>query len=134
MALTSEQHMLTKLAEEGSEISQIALKSVQFKLEEKRPEQPYTNKERVIQEINDLMGVIRVLNKEHNFGYVLPDCVNDHNGLLTEQEFINAREFNNTAVFAKEEKLMRYKAYSQSIGTVEPDTVIIHEEEFQLKQ
>lgn len=121
MALTSEQHMLTKLAEEGCEISQIALKTVQFKMDEKRPDQPFTNKERIHQEINDLMGVIRVLNREHNFGYVLPDLVNDHQDSLNQEEFIKARDFNNDAVLKKEEKLKYYKGYSQYIGTVEKD-------------
>ncbi len=117
--MAHEQHLLTKLAEEGSEISQIALKTVQFTMNEKREGQPFTNKERIHQEINDLLGVIRILNRDHNFQYVLPDMVNDHNGTMTEFEFIDARAANNAAISAKEEKINKYKGYSQILGTVE---------------
>lgn len=119
MSLSQEQYLYLKLSEEGSEIAQIAAKTIQFTTDEKRPDQPFTNKERIHQEINDLIGVIRLLNRDHNFGYVIPDVANDHNGTLSEHSFIELRDYNNAAVLAKEEKIKKYRGYSEELGTVE---------------
>lgn len=65
------QYLLTKLAEEATEVAQIALKSQQFGLDERKENdatQP-TNKERIHAEINDLLGVIDMLNSEYGFNY-----------------------------------------------------------------
>lgn len=58
------QYLLTKLAEEASEISQIALKTQQFGLDEKLPGQDLTNLDRIEMEFNDLLGVVELLNQE----------------------------------------------------------------------
>lgn len=63
------QYLLGKLAEEASEVSQIALKTQQFGLHEVYSEQSFTNSERIHQEINDLMAIIEILNEEFKFGY-----------------------------------------------------------------
>lgn len=121
MALTKEQHLLTKLAEEGSEISQIALKSVQFTLNEIYQDQTVklSNRQRIHDELNDLLGVVRMLNRYHGFGYVLPDIVNDHGGSVSDDDFLTLRDKNNKALLYKEEKINHYKSYSQELGTVE---------------
>ncbi len=63
------QLLLTKLAEEGSEISQIALKTTQFGLFEKHPDLPNNNLERCHQELNDLLAIVEMLNEEFNFEF-----------------------------------------------------------------
>lgn len=62
-----EQYYLIKLAEEASEISQIALKTSQFGMDEAY--QVLTNKERIHAELNDLLAVVGVLNANYNFGF-----------------------------------------------------------------
>lgn len=52
--MTITQHLLGKLAEEGSEVAQIALKTQQFGLSEKCPGQPFDNAERTHQELDDI--------------------------------------------------------------------------------
>lgn len=44
--MTRLQLLLSKLAEEGAEVAQIALKTAQFGIEETCPSQPFTNAER----------------------------------------------------------------------------------------
>jgi NTP pyrophosphatase (non-canonical NTP hydrolase) len=63
------QYLLIKLAEEASEVSQIALKTSQFGLEEKHPEMDETNKERIHKELNDLLGIVKMLNLQFEFSF-----------------------------------------------------------------
>lgn len=84
-----------KLAEEASEVSQISLKTAQFGLDE-----TYTgssNKTRVHAELNDLLAIVDLLNKEFNFGF----------------------ESNPEAHARKVEKMEYYYNYSKKLGTVE---------------
>jgi hypothetical protein len=69
--LNREQYLLTKLAEEASELSQIALKTVQFGLDSVCPYNGKTNQELIQQEFKDLYVVIRKLNKEFDIGCML---------------------------------------------------------------
>lgn len=95
--MTRLQYLLTKLAEECSEVAQMALKSQQFGLEEKRAGQDLTNKERLHEELNDLNGIVRMLNREFGFGFV-PSGI---------------------AATAKCEKVNKYYALSKKLGQVE---------------
>lgn len=70
MAMTREQLLLGKLAEEGVEVAQIALKAQQFGMNEVRAGQSLTNAQRVHQELDDLMAQIEMLNDECALGYV----------------------------------------------------------------
>ena len=63
------QHLLIKLAEESSEIAQIALKTSQFGPDSKYPGQPLNNFQLCHKEIDDLLGVIEMLNERFSFGY-----------------------------------------------------------------
>ena len=63
------QLLLGKLAEEGAEVAQIAMKTQQFGLDEICPDQPFTNAERTHQELNDLFAIVDMLNKEFEFGF-----------------------------------------------------------------
>ena len=67
--MTRLQYLLGKLAEEASEISQIALKTQQFGLDEIYHVQELTNAQRTHLELDDLMAVVHMLNTEFNFGY-----------------------------------------------------------------
>lgn len=73
MPLNREQYLLTKLAEEASEIAQIALKTQQFGMNEICPQFPETNKQRIRKELNDLLGVIEMLNREYEFNFIPDD-------------------------------------------------------------
>jgi len=63
------QYLLSKLAEEASEVSQIALKSQQFGLDEVYPKVGISNKERIHEELNDLMAIVGMLNDEFYFSF-----------------------------------------------------------------
>lgn len=63
------QHYLTKLAEEGAEVAQIALKTQQFGPEEVMPGQPLNNFQRCHLELDDLQAMIEELNDKFGFGY-----------------------------------------------------------------
>lgn len=91
------QLLLAKLAEEAAEVSQIALKSAQFGLEERLAGQPYTNAERVNQELTDLMAIVQMLNEEFGLGFVLDP----------------------QRVLAKMAKVNHYANYSASLGLVD---------------
>ena len=66
------QYLLTKLAEEASEIAQIALKSQQFGVHEICPDLPESNIERVNKEFNDLLGVVAMINMELGYEALSP--------------------------------------------------------------
>lgn len=61
--MTRTQLLLAKLAEEGVEVAQIALKAQQFGLTEIRPGQPLSNAQRIHLELDDLMAQIEMLNE-----------------------------------------------------------------------
>ena len=65
------QYLLIKLAEEASEVSQIALKTSQFGMEETCPGLLENNKQRIHSELNDLWGIVTMLNNEFNFEFKL---------------------------------------------------------------
>lgn len=63
------QLLLCKLAEEASEVAQIALKTQQFGLNAKYPGQPFTNAEMIYKELDDLMAILSMLNQRRLFNY-----------------------------------------------------------------
>lgn len=90
------QFYLTKLAEEASEVAQIALKTQQFGMNEKRRDQPYLNYERIHQELDDLLTIVDLLNTHCGLGY------------RSSQEAINR----------KKERVAEYLQYSVDLGQV----------------
>lgn len=90
------QHYLTKLAEEGAEVSQIALKTQQFGPAEIMPGQPLNNFERCHLELDDMQAMIEELNEKFGFGYTP----------------------NRERIEAKKEKVRKFLAYSVSLGMV----------------
>lgn len=94
MAMNRTQYLLTKLAEECNEVAQRALKTQQFGLDESY--QGRTNREMLHEELNDLVTIISMLNKESNLNFI-PDDLS-----------INEKEFN----------VNEYYKYSLSLGMV----------------
>lgn len=74
MSMTLEQHLLLKLSEEASEISQITSKAIQFGLLNKEPSSGMFNIDRIKEELNDLLGVVELLNNTISFGFK-PDAL-----------------------------------------------------------
>ena len=97
MSMSYEQFLLLKLAEEASEIAQIALKTAQFGMLETIP----GGSERIHSELNDLHGIVSLLNDHTSFGYQ----VNDY------------------AIEAKRLKIFKYLTYSVNLGNVDKDSV-----------
>ena len=63
--MNREQHLLSKVAEECSEIAQIAIKAQLFCFYSHYPDQPeITNLDHLIVEINDLLAVISMIDKD----------------------------------------------------------------------
>lgn len=94
------QYLLSKLNEECNEVGKEALKASYFGMDERYRDMP-TNRERINNELNDVMGIIKMLNEEYNLDFQ-PD-------------------FNNQAVVDKIEKVNYYYRYGQSLGTIAPD-------------
>jgi hypothetical protein len=64
--MNAQEHILTCLAEEGAEITHITSKCLRFGLDDRNVLDPGgpTNRERLVMEVNDLLGVCRVLVNE----------------------------------------------------------------------
>jgi hypothetical protein len=92
-------HLLSCLGEEGSEISQDVFKCLRFGLEDRNVLNPTgpTNRERLVNEMNDLMGVAR---------------------LLVEENIIPANWQDAEKQAAKREKVRKFMQYAHSVGAL----------------
>jgi hypothetical protein len=70
--MNTEKHLLSCLAEECAEVAQRALKSTRFGLDDVQQGQPFNNRERLIQEFNDLLGCIELLQER---GHLPPSII-----------------------------------------------------------
>lgn len=95
--MNREQFLLLKLAEECSEVVQIASKTMQFGGTERRPDLKENNYERTYAELNDVWAIIEMLNSGK-----------------TEFLFTKNRE----VIEAKKEKVEKYLKFSQGLGMV----------------
>lgn len=96
------QFLLTKLAEECSEVSKAALKAQQFGLDSVNPVTLLTgqsNRDRLNEELNDLLAVLQLLNLSADLRF---EADPDHQ-------------------MNKKSKVIEYKRYSQKLGMVNPD-------------
>lgn len=91
------QYLLWQLASECNEVAHRISKAAQFGLDEKEPEQPFTNRERITQECTDLIAVIQM-------------CV--ANGIICDPN-------DKTAIAAKQGKVQTYMDYARAYGTLE---------------
>lgn len=88
------QLLLSKLAEECSEVAQIAIKTSLFGMEDKGPGMGLTNRERIHAELDDLMAIIDMLNAESGLSYARHE----------------------TAIYMKKERVDYYAEYSKKLG------------------
>lgn len=63
------QYLLIKLAEECSEVSQMALKCAHHGISNVKPEHTSPNSEMLKGELNDVQAIIEMLNREFNLNY-----------------------------------------------------------------
>jgi len=91
-----EQLLLTKLAEECSEVAQITLKAQQFGLQEREPSTSFNNAERMHLELNDLLAIVEMLNDECGLGF----------------------EPDKNLISAKKAKVNKFAFYSAELGRV----------------
>lgn len=99
MKLTIEQHLLVCLGEEGGEIAKECAKALRFGIDDRNflhPEGP-NNRERIVDELNDLMGVVEFLVR---VGTIPPDWKDGHK------------------IIAKMEKLGDCMEYAKKAGTL----------------
>ena len=83
--------LLFTLAEECAEVSQRASKAARFGLQEVQPGQMLTNRERIVQELNDLWAVV---------------------------EMLDLAEVDRAAIFSKKRKVQEFLAYAEKCGTL----------------
>lgn len=88
--MTREQHLLIGVMEECAEVAHRCSKALRFGLEETQEGQTLTNRERIVNEVTDLVAVLGMAN------------------LLT----IDMRQ-----AVAKQDKVERYLGYARSLGT-----------------
>lgn len=97
------EYLLTKLSEECAEVIQRCTKAQTFGLTEKQPNQDKDNRERLQEEIFDLLGVLTMLHDE--------DIVNYSIGYYSEP------------IRKKRAKIKKYMDYSRQIGTLVEEKV-----------
>ena len=98
--LSEEEHLLTILGEECAEVSHRISKALRFGLLETQPGQLLTNEARMVQELQDLVAVA---------------------WLLLDRNVIHGDIFDRDACDAKRAKVLKYLAYSDSLGLVAKD-------------
>lgn len=94
------QHLLTKLVEECAEVQQIALKAQQFGLDDVAPNNLKSNIQRLHAELNDLWGVVELLNEESGLDY----------------------KVDLDAIDKKKAKVRKWRNYSAQLGLVYDNT------------
>ena len=95
--MNKEQFLLLKLSEECAEVSQRALKQIQFGKTEVQVGQALTNGERLKDKIKDLMVIVT---------------------MLEERQFIPEVDRFSDAYIAKKLKLQKYLDYSAELGVL----------------
>ena len=100
--MNATEHLLACLAEEGGEITQDATKCLRFGIHDRNVLNPTgpTNVERLVEELNDLMGVVCLLREAG----VLPPDWHDH-----------------AKVAAKCRKVKKFMAYARTVGALQGD-------------
>lgn len=102
--MTLAQYHLIKIAEEASEVAQIALKAAHFGLSETQPGGLFTNAQRIYGELNDLLAMVHRLGEVSNGEFWFDIGSPDH-----------------VAIANKLAKVEHYLAYSQSLSLVESE-------------
>lgn len=100
--MTLSQYYLVKLAEEASEVAQIALKAAHFGLSEVQPGTDVSNAQRIYAELNDVLAMVHRLTEVSNGEFAFDIGQPDH-----------------LAISKKLAKVHHYLTYSQSLGLVQ---------------
>ncbi|WOL24640.1 nucleoside triphosphate pyrophosphohydrolase [Yersinia phage fHe-Yen9-02] len=104
--MNRKQYLLLKLSEEAVEVAKVAQKAMQFGMDSFNPSdvKRETNVANLHSELNDLLGIVNMLNEEFGFEYVI----------------------NEQALLAKRDKVNKYYAVSQRLGQIEkePDNTV----------
>ncbi len=82
--MNREQYLLTKLAEECSEVTKVALKAQQFGLDGTKEDGGLTNREKLNAELQDLFSIVEMLCREIKIGFEV-----DENALHKKMEKVN---------------------------------------------
>lgn len=90
------EYLLIQLASECNEVAHRVTKALHFGLDEKQAGQPFTNAQRIEQELTDLTAVVGLLQS---------------NGVIEADHDVVAYE-------QKQDKVTRYMAYAREIGTL----------------
>lgn len=93
--MNKEQYLFMKIAEECSELSQIALKTAQFGLDSCHPDTGKSNLKRLQEEYTDVLAVLEMAVEETNVPFVIGD------------------------IEAKKRKVNHFYSISKEIGKVE---------------
>lgn len=94
--MTREEHLLVILGEECSEVAKETAKALRFGLDNKKPGQDKTNRQKIATEFNDLFAVVR---------------------MLIDDELLNGKEvFVEEQIKTKMQKVEKYLEYSKSVG------------------
>ena len=94
--MNREQYLLTKLAEECTEIAQDALKTQQFGFDSYNPDTGIDNTQYLTNELNDLFAILEMLEESGCFKFT--PCPN--------------------AILEKKDKVEKYLKLSQNLGKV----------------
>lgn len=96
--MTQREHLLICMAEEAAEVQQAITKALRFGLDDGYPGTNRTNKEDLIHELTDFIGVLEMLNGE---------------GILLKEIF------NREQIEAKKAKVLEFIEYAVRNGTLE---------------
>lgn len=96
--MNRKQRLLIQFAEECSEVSQRVSKALLFGLNEIQEGQYLNNAERITNEVNDFLGILKMLLDEK----IIP-------------------EPNDKDIFAKKDKVEKYMKYSKELGILKDD-------------
>ncbi len=97
--MNTTEYLLSKLAEECAEVTQRATKAQRFGLDEVQPGQYLNNRQRLTDEVEDLLVILSMLEDR---GIVVLDHLE-------------------SAVDEKEAKILKYMEYSRQCGTLVDD-------------
>jgi len=95
--MNAQEHLLTKLAEECSEVAQNATKALCFGLDDKYGDRP-TNRERIVEELNDLFAVV---------------------DMLVDTGILPSDWLHLPSVLKKKAKVCHFMGYAQNVGTLQ---------------
>lgn len=95
--MTRDEHLYTIAGEEGVEVAQRCSKAVRFGSEEVQPGQELNNRQRILQEVADLLGVLELL------GF---------------SPIVGPADALRPWVDAKKQKVERFLEYSEQCGTL----------------